>query len=114
MVRLYVASALQRPAMLKRPALERSPILSGLLSHSEDFTDHNLPLMYWYALEALAESDPERMLARASYAVRPTLLPWAARRVASPATPEALGVVVRALERVDDVEQHQAMLSGFS
>ena len=57
-VRLYIAAALQRPAMLKRPALERSPILSGLLSHPEDFADHNLPLMYWYALEPLAETDP--------------------------------------------------------
>ena len=111
--RLYVAAALQRPAMLKRPALERSPILSKLFSHSEDFADHNLPLMYWYALEPLAETDPERMLARASYAAKPTLLPWAARRVASIGTPEALAVIVRAIERVNDAEQHRAMLSGM-
>jgi putative membrane-bound dehydrogenase-like protein len=112
-VRLYLAAGLQRPAMLKRPALERSPILSALLSHPEDFADHNLPLMYWYALEPLGETDPERMLARASYAAKPTLLPWAARRVASAGTPEALAVVVRALDRMDDTERHRAILSGM-
>ncbi len=26
-------------------------------------SDHNLPLMYWYAAEPLAEADPERALA---------------------------------------------------
>src|SRR5207244_2403750 len=109
LVRLYVAAALQRPAMLKRPALERSPILSALLSHPEDYADQNLPFMYWYALEPLAETDPERMLARATYAAKSTLLPWAARRVASIGTPEALAIIVRALERVDDAEQHLAV-----
>jgi putative membrane-bound dehydrogenase-like protein len=111
-VRLYIAAALQRPALLKRPAMERSPILSKLLSHPDDFADHNLALMYWYALEPLAETDPERMLARACYAARPALVPFAARRVASAGTPEALAVVVRAIDRVNDPEQHLPLLRG--
>ena len=45
-VRLYLASAAQRV-----PVHQRLPILEGLLSHSVDAKDHNLPLMYWYATE---------------------------------------------------------------
>ena len=45
-VRLYLASGIQRMAVDTR-----WDILAGLLSHSEDASDHNLPLMYWYAAE---------------------------------------------------------------
>ena len=48
-VRLYLASALQRI-----PIEKRSPILEALLAHGEDVNDHNLPLMYWYAAEPVA------------------------------------------------------------
>jgi putative membrane-bound dehydrogenase-like protein len=51
-VRLYLASALQRV-----PAEQRGEILEGLLAHAEDASDHNLPLMYWYAAEPLAGKD---------------------------------------------------------
>ena len=48
-VRLYLASACQRLAIE-----QRLPILENLLAHAEDADDHNLPLMYWYATEAVA------------------------------------------------------------
>jgi hypothetical protein len=51
-VRLYLASALQR-----LPIEKRGEILEGLLAHEEDAKDHNLPLMYWYAAEPLAGKD---------------------------------------------------------
>ena len=51
-VRLYLASALQR-----LPLAQRGEILEGLLAHAEDAQDHNLPLMYWYAAEPLAGQD---------------------------------------------------------
>jgi len=51
-VRLYLASALQR-----LPLEVRWEVLTGLLSHAEDATDHNLPLMDWYATEPLAPRD---------------------------------------------------------
>ncbi len=56
-VRLYVSSALQRV-----PLAKRWEPLEGLLAHSEDVGDHNLPLMYWYAAEPLADEDPTRAL----------------------------------------------------
>jgi len=46
LVRLYLASALQRIKVSKR-----RPILEGLLAREADAKDHNLPLMYWYAAE---------------------------------------------------------------
>src|SRR5437867_3006094 len=48
-IRLYLASACQR---LRTD--QRLPILENLLAHAEDAGDHNLPLMYWYATEAVA------------------------------------------------------------
>ena len=51
-VRLYLASALQR-----LPIEKRGEILEGLLAHAEDANDHNLPLMYWYAAEPVAGKD---------------------------------------------------------
>ncbi len=51
-VRLYIASALQRI-----PIKDRWPILTALLKHAEDATDHNLPLMYWYAAEPAVAAD---------------------------------------------------------
>jgi putative membrane-bound dehydrogenase-like protein len=51
-VRLYVASALQR-----LPVEARGGILESLLSHAEDAEDPNLPLMYWYALEPVVGAD---------------------------------------------------------
>ena len=51
-VRLYLASALQRIPVPQRPA-----ILDALLAHAEDADDANLPQMYWYAAEPLVASD---------------------------------------------------------
>src|SRR5205807_2644141 len=59
-VRLYLASALQR-----MPVEKRWDVLRGLLAHGEDAADHNLPLMYWYAAEPLGAADPGRALALA-------------------------------------------------
>ena len=52
LVRLYLASALQR-----LPVGQRLPILTALTAHGEDANDHNLPLMYWYAMEPVVGAD---------------------------------------------------------
>ena len=54
-VRLYLASALQR-----LPLQDRWDIVEGLVGHGEDAADHNLPLMYWYGAEPLAGVDASR------------------------------------------------------
>ncbi|MEN9573640.1 MAG: hypothetical protein RL514_1495 [Verrucomicrobiota bacterium] len=53
LVRLYLASACQRLNVQNR-----QPIVEALLAHAEDATDHNLPLMYWYATEPIVAANP--------------------------------------------------------
>src|SRR5262249_44749087 len=57
-VRLYLASALQR-----LPVENRWDILENLYAHAEDADDHNLPLMYWYAGEEAVGRDTAKATA---------------------------------------------------
>ena len=77
-VRLYLASALQR---LKPD--ERWDILTALLAHAEDAGDHNLPLMYWYAAEACVASDPAKAVALLKQCRIPVVREFIARRLAT-------------------------------
>jgi hypothetical protein len=56
-VRLYLASAIQR-----LPFDQRWPVLKGLVSHSEDQEDNNLPRMYWFGLEPMVPDYPRESL----------------------------------------------------
>ena len=53
-VRLYLASAMQRT-----PVDRRRAVLEALLARAEDAGDPNLPLMYWYAAEPVVGRDPK-------------------------------------------------------
>src|SRR5262249_52862141 len=108
-VRLYLASGMQRLPVEKRWA-----VVEALAAHAEDAGDHNLPLMYWYAAEPLGELDAARALELATKAKLPPLLPFMVRRVATAATPEALGLVVGRLTKVDDADTQLAMLRGIN
>jgi hypothetical protein len=77
-VRLYFASALQRV-----PPASRWGVLEGLLGHAEDAADHNLPVMYWYAVEPLVAQDSARALALAAKCKIPKVREYIARRAAS-------------------------------
>jgi putative membrane-bound dehydrogenase-like protein len=79
-VRLYLASALQR-----LPVAARWPIAERLLSHAEDASDANLPLMYWYGIEALVPSDPGKAIRFATATKLALLRQFIARRVADDA-----------------------------
>src|SRR5690606_37383724 len=60
-VRLYLASALQRLV-----PDERWPIAEALVTHAEDADDHNLPKMIWLGIEPLVAQDPALALERLS------------------------------------------------
>jgi len=77
-VRLYLASAAQRI-----PAASRWEILRGLISHAEDASDHNLPLMYWYGLEPLVPLDKAKALTLATTGKVPLLREYVTRRLAT-------------------------------
>ena len=109
-VRLYVASALQ-----KLPLDQRWTILASLASHAEDAKDHNLPLMYWYAAEPLATVDADRALALGLEAGKtiPLLRDFMMRRIVSSDRPEALAALVRGLGQADGSELQLAFLKAI-
>jgi len=76
LVRLYLASAVQR-----LPVESRFSIVEGLVSHAEDATDHNLPLMYWYAMEPVVGSDSGAGLTLLSESKIPILRQYITRRL---------------------------------
>lgn len=77
MVRLYLASAVQRI-----PSAQRVEILEGLLAHVEDARDHNLPLMYWYATEPVVAEQPALAINLLSKSKIPQVREYIARRMA--------------------------------
>ncbi|HSH95094.1 MAG TPA: PVC-type heme-binding CxxCH protein, partial [Roseimicrobium sp.] len=108
-VRLYLASAAQR-----LPVEQRWDILAGLTSHAEDATDHNLPLMAWYAGEPLVAADPARAMALALDAKLPRHLEFTARRTATLGTPEAMQLLVKTLGSIADEAKQRSILRGMS
>jgi putative membrane-bound dehydrogenase-like protein len=76
-VRLYLASALQRIEMPKR-----WDIIKALVSHEGDADDHNLPCLYWYALEPLVGVDKVKALSVAAGGKVPMLREFVARKMA--------------------------------
>jgi hypothetical protein len=106
LVRLYLASALQRV-----PVEKRWDVLAGLVGHAEDASDQNLPLMVWYAAEPMAELDMTRALSLAVESKLPRTFPFMVQRIAAMKTPEALRVLAERLARTSDPAQ-QAELVG--
>ena len=107
-VRLYIASALQRI-----PAEKRWDTLVGLVNQSADVEDHNLPLMYWYAAEPLAAVDSARALALVTEGNLPVLQEFMVRRIGAIGTPEALDLLVTELAKAPEVNMQLAFLRGL-
>ena len=110
-VRLYIASVLQR-----LPLSSRWTILEGLTSHAGDAADHNLPLMYWYAMEPLAGQDMRRALALALVAGEniPLLQNFMIRRIGSSNADKALKLLVEGLGEAMDESRQLAFLRGMN
>lgn len=76
-VRLTLASSLQRLPVIRRLELAR-----GLVLDEKYADDHNLPLMVWYGLMPVAESDPAGLAKLAVVCQLPTTRRLIARRLA--------------------------------
>lgn len=76
-VRLYLASALQRV-----PQDARWPLVNELVQHAEDNDDHNLPKMIWFGLEPLVASAPDQAIELASRSKLHQVTQHVARRLA--------------------------------
>jgi putative membrane-bound dehydrogenase-like protein len=80
-VRLYLASALQRLTFD-----QRWPLLAALAQHEEDADDHNIPRMLWFALEPMVPAHPAKALDLAVQSHIPMLQEHTARRMVSGGT----------------------------
>lgn len=104
-VRLYITSALHRI-----PEEDRWNILSALVKHSEDASDHNLPLAYWYVLEPLVPNDRERAIELASASAIPLLKDYVLRRIAEDGSEETISFLVSLLGKQSDDDSRLTFL----
>ncbi len=116
LVRLYVASTLQR-----LPIAARWPIATALARHAEDGSDRQQPLMIWYGIEPAIMADPAKAVALIGEAKIPTVRRLVSRRIAEEI--EKHGEVVESLvalalanqdARADIVRGLAAGLDGLS
>jgi putative heme-binding domain-containing protein len=109
-VRRFIASAAQR---MPSPDL-RANVVKALLSRSEDATDHNLPLMYWFAMEPLVADRPQPMLDAALETKIPRLLNFTTRRIAAVNTADTRALLARTLAAQADTDRQLEMLRGLA
>jgi putative heme-binding domain-containing protein len=114
-VRLYLASALQRMDLDRR-----WPIAAGLCGHAEDAQDANLPLMIWYGIEPLVPTDPAAACAHLKTVRIPLVRRFIARRLADEAVTRGkkidLAPLVQVLAPLDETAQLdilQGIREGF-
>jgi len=102
-VRLYVASALQR-----LPLNQRWSLAAALLAHGEDGDDHNLPLVIWYGVEPLVASEPQRAIELAKIAKIDKVARFIVRRAAS--ANESLNAAIEWLASTKDLTTQVMLL----
>ncbi|MEM6916186.1 MAG: PVC-type heme-binding CxxCH protein, partial [Verrucomicrobiota bacterium] len=78
LVRLALASGLQR-----LPLAQRAELGKALATRGEDTEDHNQPMMVWFGISPLAESDPAQLIEIARATEWPDLLRWISRSLSS-------------------------------
>jgi hypothetical protein len=112
LVRLYIASAMQRvPAAL---TAERWDVVAALMARSEDAGDHNEPLMLWYATEPLVPLDMARALALVADSKLPNLFTYTVQRIAAVGTQDALKVLTDRLGRATGSAERLDLVEGIT
>lgn len=104
-VRLYLASALQRV-----PEASSWKIATGLLTRGEDAEDHNIPKMIWFGIEPHVTKDPSRALQLASESKIPMLTRFIVRRATAG---QLLNEVVSAMALTRSSEVRRQYLEGM-
>src|SRR5262245_41891902 len=109
LVRLYLASALQRV-----PVEQRWDVLAGLVARGDDGGDQNQPLMVWYAAEPAVPLDMPRALGMAADSKLPKLFSFTVQRIAAVGTQDALRVLSDRLGRTEDAAQQRDLVDGIN
>jgi hypothetical protein len=92
---------------------KRWDVLAGLLAHGEDASDHNQPLMIWYATEPAVELYMPRALAAAATTKMPKQFAFTVRRIAEVGTQDALKTLSDRLGRTTDPVERKELASGI-
>lgn len=104
-VRLYLASALQRI-----PEDRIWDLAAGLLSRSEDKEDHNIPKMIWFGVQPQVIAQPVRALQIASESKIPLVTQFIARRATSG---QLQNKVVEEIAKTSTSSIRKALLEGM-
>ena len=105
-VRLYLASAIQRMSLENR-----WDIAVGLITHAEDANDHNLPKLIWYGIEPLVSENPMRAMDLAQASQLPLVTEYIARRATDAYQLESLSLALGEMESETKINN---MLAGFA
>jgi len=104
-VRLYLASALQR-----LPTTERGTIAGRLAARREDAEDPNLPLMIWYGIEPMVSGEDAAAEVLLRNARIPLIRQFIAQRLALRLS---LNPLVAAMRSSNDVDLQQDVVRGM-
>jgi len=104
-VRLYLASALQR-----LPVETVGAVAKVLVSYGEDADDHNIPKMIWFGIEKHVPDYPEYALELASESQIPMLTRFIARRLADA---DMLSTLVSGINGESNAAARAEMLNGM-
>ncbi len=107
LVRVYLASALQRT-----PLIERLSIAERLAQHDQDANDRVQPLMIWYGIEPAVVKQPSEALELALHSRIPKLRRFVARRLAEH-DPNALQITLAALAKAKTPDVQADFLGGL-
>jgi hypothetical protein len=102
LVRLYLTSAMQRIT-----PDQRWNVLEALVQKTADKTDHNLPLMLWYASEPLATVDIKRAIQLAEKSKMPKILNYMIQRVGAINNEESSKQLNELKERLGKAGMHE-------
>jgi putative membrane-bound dehydrogenase-like protein len=108
LVRLTLASTLQRLPVVHRM------LAAPLLRHSEDASDHDIPLMLWYGLIPFADAYPEAFVRLIPACTIPTTRRLMSRRVAEDLerAPQLVEFLLDQTSRMDSRELQADVLNG--
>ncbi len=102
-VRLYLASALQR-----LPVDQRWTIAANLARHAEDIDDHNIPLVLWYGTEPLVPAEPARAMQLAQNSKIPLVTRYIIRRASE--SDDTIAPVVELLGKAPTPDMQQLVM----
>ncbi len=103
LVRVYLVSA-----MLRLPEMDRWGVMEHLLQNKDDVVDHNLPLMYWYALEPLVGLDMTRALKIAEITPIPNILNYTIKRLGAIGSVDSKSILEQLHSRLKQKEHSAA------